>query len=151
MNQAAEVSKARGDDAFDREFAGKLRQSKIELVSRDGNQATVRMSAPDEEPEELQLTRVEGRWVPSEMAVDWDVKVAAAKEKLATITDEELAQGSAQAMVVIGMADAMLTQLATVESAAELDQALQGLLGPLLGGLMQPGAAEMVVADPADR
>ena len=150
MNQAAEVSKARGDDAFDREFAGKLRQTKIELVSRDGNQATVRMSAPDEEPEELQLTRVEGRWVPSEMAVDWDVKVAAAKEKLATITDEELAQGSAQAMVVIGMADAMLTQLATVESAAELDQALQGLLGPLLGGLMQPGAAEMVVADPAD-
>ncbi len=150
MNQAAEVSKARGDDAFDREFAGKLRQTKIELVSRDGNQATVRMTAPDEEPEELQLTRVEGRWVPSEMAVDWDVKVAAAKEKLATITDEELAQGSAQAMVVIGMADAMLTQLATVESAAELDQALQGLLGPLLGGLMQPGAAEMVVADPAD-
>lgn len=150
MSQAAEVSKARGDNAYEREFASKLQQTKVELVARDGNQATVRMSAPDEEPEELQLTRVEGRWVPSEMAADWNVKVAAAKEKLATITDEELAQGSAQAMVVIGMADAMLTQLATVESAAELDQALQGLLGPLLGGLMQPGAAEMVVADPAD-
>ena len=150
MNQAAEVSKARGDDAFDREFAGKLRQSKIELVSRDGNQATVRMTAPDEEPEELQLTRVEGRWVPSEMAADWDVKVAAAKEKLTTITDEELAQGSAQAMMLIGMADAMLNDLAAVQSSAELDQKLQSLLGPLLGGLMQPGAAEMVVTDPID-
>jgi hypothetical protein len=150
MNQAAEVSKARGDDAYDREFAGKLRRTKVEVVSRDGDQATLRLTAPDEEPEDLQLTRVEGRWVPSEMAVDWDVKIAAANQKLATITDEELAQGSAQAMVLIGMADAMLTQLATVESAQELDQALQGLLGPLLGGLMQPGAAEMVVTDPVD-
>jgi len=150
MNQAAEVSKARGDDAFDREFAGKLRQTKVEILSRDGDQATLRMTAPDEEPEVVLLTRVEGRWVPSEMAADWDVKVAAAKEKLATITDEELAQGKVQVMVLIGMADAMLNELAAVESAEELDQVLQGLLGPLLGGLMQPGAAEMVVADPAD-
>jgi hypothetical protein len=155
MNQAAEVSKARGDDAFDREFAGKLRQTKVEIVSRDGDQATLRMTAPDEEPEDVQLTRVEGRWVPSEMAVDWDVKITAAKQKLATITDEELAQGSAQAMVLIGMADAMLTELAAVESAAELDQKLQGLLGPLLGGLLGPaGDAEMSwdseAADPVD-
>lgn len=140
MNQAAEVSKARGDDAFDREFAGKLRQTKVEIVSRDGDEATLRMTAPDEEPEVVLLTRVEGRWVPSEMAADWDVKVAAAKKKLATITDEELAQGKVQAMMLIGMADAMLTQLAAVESAEELDQVLQGLLGPLLGGLLGPGA-----------
>jgi hypothetical protein len=52
--------------------------------------------------------------------------------------------------MLIGMADAMLTEIAAVESAEELDQVLQGLLGPLLGGLMQPGAAEVVVADPAD-
>jgi hypothetical protein len=140
MSQAAEVSKVRGDNAYEREFAGKLRQTKVELVSRDGNQATVRMTAPDEEPEDLQLTRVEGRWVPSEMAADWDVKVAAAKEKLATITDEEMAQGSAQAMAVIGMVDAMLTELEAVESAEELDQKLQGMFGPLLGGLLGPGA-----------
>ena len=150
MSQAAEVSKARGDNAYEREFASKLQRTKVELVSRDGNQATVRLTAPDEEPEDLLLTRVEGRWVPSEMAADWGVKVAAAKEKLTTITDEELAQGSAQAMMLIGMADAMLNDLAAVQSSAELDQKLQGLLGPLLGGLMQPGAAEMVVADPAD-
>ena len=140
MNQAADVSKANGDDAFNREFAGKLQQTKIEVVSRDGDHATLRMTAPNEEPEDLPLTRVEGRWVPTEMAADWDVKVAAAKQKLATITDEELAQGSAQAMALIGMADAMLTELETVETAEQLDQKLQGLFGPLLGGLLGPGA-----------
>ncbi len=142
MSEAAEVSKARGDNAYEREFAGKLRQTKVELVARDGDQATVRMTAPGEEPEELALTRVEGRWVPTEMAADWDVKVAAAREKLASITDEEVAQGSAQAMAVIGMADAMLTELEGVESAEQLDEKLQGLFGPLLGGFMQPGAGE---------
>jgi len=140
MSQAAEVSKARGDNAYEREFAGKLQQTKVELVSRDGDQAVVRMTAPGEEPEELPLTRVEGRWVPTEMATDWDVKVAAAREKLASITDEEVAQGSAQAMAVIGMVDAMLTQLEAVETAEQLNEKLQGMFGPLLGGLLGPGA-----------
>ncbi len=139
MSEAAEVSKARGDNAYEREFASKLQQTKVELVSRDGDQATVRMTSPGEEPEELALTRVEGRWVPAEMAADWDVKVAAAREKLASITDEEVAQGSAQAMAVVGMADAMLTELAAVETAEQLDEKLQGMFGPLLGGLLGPG------------
>jgi hypothetical protein len=97
------------------------------------------MTAPGEEPEELPLTRVEGRWVPTEMAADWDVKVAAAREKLASITDEEIAQGSAQAMAVIGMVNAMLTELEAVETPEQLDAKLQGMFGPLLGGLLGPG------------
>jgi len=156
MNLAAEASKARGDDAFEREFAAKLRQTKVELVSRDGDQATLRMTAPDEEPEDVPLTRVEGRWVPTEMAADWDVKVAAAREKLASITDEEVAQGSLQTMAVIGAVDGMLTQLESVETAEQLEQAIQGMLGPLLGGLLGPGGGEAEVgsdsegADPID-
>jgi hypothetical protein len=43
-------------------------------------------------------------------------------------------------MALIGMADAMLTDLESVESAEQLDQKLQGLFGPLLGGLLGPGA-----------
>ena len=149
MNLAAETSKARGDDAFEREFAARLRQTTVEVVSRDGDQATLRMTAPGEEPEELPLTRVEGRWVPSEMAADWNEKVAAAKQKLASLTDEEVAQGSAQAMAVIGMVDGLLTQLESVETSEQLEQAIQGMLGPLLGGFMQPGEGEAAIEEPA--
>lgn len=136
MNRAAEASKASDDDAYDREFKQKLRQTKVEVVSVEGDQATLRLSAPDEDPEEMQLIRVEGRWVPSEMVADWEADVAEAKQKLATITDEEIQQGSMQAMMVIGMVDGVLTQLESVESTEELEQAIQGLLGPLLGGAM---------------
>jgi hypothetical protein len=135
MNLAAERSKASGDDAFDREFSSKLRQAEVELVSLDDDQATVRMTAPGEEPEEMQLVRVEGRWVPSDMARDWDQNVADAKQKLASITDEEIQQSSIQAMALIGMADGVLGQIEMVETTEQFDQAIQGLLGPFLGGI----------------
>ena len=145
MNLAAEKSKANGDDTFDREFAQTLKQTEVEVVSRDGDTATLRMTAPGEDPEEVQLTRVEGRWVPSEMATDWDQNIADARQKIAAVTDEEIQQGSMQAMMMIGMVDGALTQLETIETAEEFDQALQGILGPFLGGMM--GAGDEAIED----
>ena len=148
MNRAAEVSKASGDDSFDRDFTQKLKETKIEVVSLEGDQATVRVSAPEKEPEDVQLTRVEGRWVPSDMADEWDQNIADAKQKLATISDEEIQQSSMQAMMMIGMIDGMLTELESVETAEQLEQALQGFLGPFLGGNM--GGGFMPEAPPSD-
>ena len=152
MNLAAERSKASGDDAFEREFTQALRKTKVEVVSRDGDRATLRMTAPDEEPQEEQFTLVEGRWVPSEMADGWEQNVAEAKQKLASMTDEEIQEGSMQAMMVIGMVDGILTELESVETAEQMEQALQGLLGPFLGGLQgMMGPEEPPVWDePAD-
>lgn len=150
MNLAAERSKADGDDTFDREFTQKLRQTKVEVISSEGDSATLRMIAPDEEPEEMQLTRVEGRWVPNDMAEDWDQNVAEARQKLSEVTDEELQQGSMQAMMMIGMVDGVLAELETVETAEEFEQAIQGLLGPFLGGMMGPGEEEPVEPEPMD-
>lgn len=147
LDLAAEKSKADGDDTFDREFTQKLRQTKVEVISSEGDSATLRMTAPDEEPEEMQLTRVEGRWVPSDMAKDWDQNVAEAKQKLAALTAEEIQQGSMQAMMMIGMVDGVLAELETVETAEEFEQAIQGLLAPFLGGMMGPDEGEPVETD----
>jgi len=150
MNLAAERSKADGDDAFEKEFAQKLRETKVEVISNDGDRATLRMTAPDEDPEEEQFTRVEGRWVPSEMADDWDKEVAEARQKLAAITDEEIQQGSMQAMMMIGMVDGVLTQLGSVTTAEEFDEAIGAILGPFLGGMMGADEEEIVVETDMD-
>jgi hypothetical protein len=135
MNSAAERSKANGKDTFDQEITKKLEQATIELVSRDGDSATVKVSAPDEDPEDIELTRVEGRWVPSDMADDWDSNVAEAKQKLAALSDEEIEQSSMQTMMFIGMLDGVLAELETVETTEEFEQAIQGILGPFLEGM----------------
>ena len=150
MNRAAEASKATDEDAFDRDFSQKLRKTTIEVVSQEGDQATLLASAPDEQPEELKLTRVEGRWVPSDLAADWDREIADARQRLATLSDEEIQQKSMQAMMAIGMVDGMLTELESVETSEQLEQAIQGFLGPFLGGNMGEGfMSEPSTSDPA--
>jgi hypothetical protein len=53
-------------------------------------------------------------------------------------------------MAVIGAFDGMLTQLESVETAEQLEQAIQGMLGPLLGGLLGPGAGEAGVGSDSE-
>lgn len=110
-----------------------LRKTSVETVSTEGDKATVRISAPDEDPEEILLTCVEGRWIPSEMANDWETNMAEAKKNLASIDEEQMAEAKMQAMMVFGTVEAALDQLAAAGSQEEFDTAIQGLLGPFLG------------------
>ncbi len=136
MKMAAERSKASGDDTFDEEFTKKLQNTEVEVISRDGDRATVKVTAPDDDPEEMELVRVESRWVPAEMADGWDDKVAEARSKLNVLTDDEIEQGSMQAMMFIGMMQGVVMQLEAVETSEEFEQSIQGLLGPFLEGMM---------------
>jgi hypothetical protein len=125
MNRAAESSAERGKG--DEDFIAELQQTKVELIDRDGDSATVRLSAPDEEPEEVALLLVEGRWVPADMAKDWDTDVAEAKRDIEAVSEEELANSKMQVMMFIGMADAVLDQLAAVNSTEEFEQAMESI------------------------
>lgn len=132
MDRIAELDAQKGEEDVE-EMIAKLRATTVETVSQEGDKATVRISAPDEDPEEVPLTRVEGRWVPSDMADDWDSNMAEAKENIANLTEEQMAQAKMQAMMVMGMADAAIDQIAATTTQDEFDQALQGLFGPFLG------------------
>jgi hypothetical protein len=132
MDRVSEISSDQGSDqAVD--FVTTLRKTTVETVSRDGEEAVVRISAPGEDPEEIPLTRVEGRWVPTDMAEEWSDKVAEARERIAAISEEEMAEGTMQAMMMFGMVEGVLDQLAAVNSQEEFEQAIQGMLAPFLG------------------
>ncbi len=70
-----------------------LKKTKVTAKSQDGDEAVVEITRPGEDPEETHLTRVEGKWVPSRMAAEWDAHVATAKEQmvkqLATLDNTE--------------------------------------------------------------
>jgi hypothetical protein len=133
MDRVVEIQAEKGAEEDFEDIAAKLRNTTVETVSRDGDVATVRVSTPGEDPEEVSVTRVEGRWVPTDMAEDWDTNMAEAKENIANVTEEQMAQAKMQAMMVFGMVQAGLDQLAATNSQEEFDQAIQGLLGPFMG------------------
>jgi len=133
MNRAHDVSAAAGHEETDEDILAKLEQTTVDLVSRDGDHATVRVSAPGEEPEDILLTLVEGRWVPTDMAEDWDTNVAEAKQDIAELSKEEMAENKMQVMAFFGMADAVLDQLAAVNSTEEFEQAMRNISGSVTG------------------
>jgi hypothetical protein len=133
MNRAADISAATKGEEADEDVIAKLRQTTVELVSRDGDRATVRVSVPDEDPEDLALTLVEGRWVPTDMAKDWDRNIADAKQDIAGLSEEEMAENKTQVMMFFGMADAVLDQLAAVNSTEEFEQAMRDISATIPG------------------
>lgn len=143
MQVAKEASASTEENAFENDFLAKVKGMNIEVLENANGTAKLRITAPDEEPEEVQLTQVEGRWVPSDMAEDWDKKVAETRTKLEEITPETIAQQKTQIMMMVGMADAFVDQVAQAKTSEELDQILQGLLGGLMGGPMGGEPAQM--------
>jgi hypothetical protein len=139
MNSAADISAAANGEEADEDVIAMLRQTTVELVSRDGDRAMVRISVPDEDPEDLALTLVEGRWVPTDMAKDWDTTIADAKQNIAGLSEEEMAENKMQVIMFFGMADAVLDQLAAVNSTEEFEQAIRDISAsvPGMGGGMQ--------------
>ncbi|MCD4747790.1 MAG: hypothetical protein K8R59_00320 [Thermoanaerobaculales bacterium] len=136
MKIAEAASADTEEDAYQNEFLAKAKGLKVEVIEKDATTATLRITAPDEDPEDLEMTQVEGRWVPTDMAKDWDKNVAEAHTKLAEMTPEKMAQAKMQIMMFVGMAEAFVDQIAQAQTSEELDQMLQGLFGGLMGGGM---------------
>ena len=147
MVRGADISTAKSAEEDYEDLVATLRKTTVETVSRDGDAATVKVSAPGEDPEEISLTLVEGRWVPSDMAEEWDERVAEAMREIDEISEEEVAEGKMQAMAIFGMADAMLDQLVAVNSTEEFEEAMQGIMAPLMGMGEEMAEAEV---DPED-
>jgi hypothetical protein len=106
---------------------------KVEVLEQTGDTARLRVTATGEDPEEVTLTRVENRWVPSEMAEQWQAKVAEAHARLDELTPEKVQELKGQAMFGLAMAEGFVTQLSTIETSEEFD----ATVGPMLQGLMR--------------
>lgn len=128
------------DNAYENEFLARVENMKVEVVDNTGDTATLKISTPEEEPEDVQLTRVEGRWVPTDLAEDWDENIEKARTNLAEMTPETMAQQKMQIMMGVGMAEAFVDQIAQAQTSEQLDQMLQGLIGGMMGGMMGGGA-----------
>jgi len=140
MEIAKKASADTEENAYENEFVAKVKGMKTEVVESSGDTAKLKITAPEEEAEEVELTRVEGRWVPSELAEDWDENMKEARESLAEMTPEQMAQQKMQIMMGVGMAEAFVDQIAQAQTSEQLDQMLQGLMGNLMGGMMGGGA-----------
>lgn len=149
MEVARKASAATKDDSYKNEFIAKLKGVNVKVVSNEGGHATLQVSSPGEEPKDVEFVQVENRWVPADMAAEWDKDMAEAKTNLEQLTPEAMAQQKMQIMMMVGMAEAFVDQIAQAETSEQLDQMLQGMLGGLMGG-MTGGSDDSAGGTPAE-
>ena len=129
IKQAAAIEVEEGENPFD-----DLASLKVETVDLADDRATLRISSDNQEPEDVEMAKVEGRWIPADIADDWAESVEEARQSLAEITPETMAAQKTQIMMFFGMADGLIEQIATLQTPEEFDAAVGPLLAGFLGG-----------------
>jgi hypothetical protein len=128
MAQADAIEAEEGKDPF-----LMFESLQVEVLEQTDASARLRITVPDEEPEEVALVLIEERWVPVEMAEQWDAKVMEARTGLEEITPEKMQELKGQAMFGFAMAEGLVQQLSTIETSEEFD----ATMGPMIDGFMQ--------------
>ena len=128
LEHAASIETGDGDKPLD-----DLDTLEVETLNLSGDRATLRISSKDHDPEEVEMARVEGRWIPAEMADEWSQKVEEASQRLAELTPENMAAQKTQIMMFFGMADALIEQIASLQTPEEFDAAIGPMLAPFMG------------------
>jgi hypothetical protein len=129
IKQAAAVESADGENPLN-----SLDSLKVETIDVSEDRAMLRISSDDHEPEDVEMAKVEGRWIPAELADDWDRSIEEARQNLAEITPETMAAQKTQIMMIFGMADGLIEQIASLQTPEEFDAAIGPILAPLMGG-----------------
>ena len=111
----------------------------VKLLESTAETASLEVTQPDGTVNTEAFSKVESRWVPSELASTWATNMADAKAQLEAISPEEIAQNKPQIMGAITMFEGILTQLEAAETQEQFDQALQGAMMPIMGIMMMQG------------
>ncbi|MDQ8209213.1 hypothetical protein QEH52_16930 [Coraliomargarita sp. SDUM461003] len=111
----------------------------VKLLESTGNTASLEMTLPDGTVNTEEFSKVESRWVPTELASTWATNIADTKAQLEGISPEEMAQNKPQIMGMITMFEGILTQIEAAETQEQFDQALQGAMMPIMGLMMMQG------------
>ena len=128
LEHAASIETEDGDKPLD-----DLETLEVETLDLSDDRATLRISSADHEPEEVEMARVEGRWIPAEMADSWPQEIAEVRQNLAEYTPEEMAAQKTQIMMFFGMADGLIEQIASLQTPEEFDAAIGPMLAPFMG------------------
>jgi hypothetical protein len=106
------------------------------LISSEGDHAVVRYQVSGQPATEEDFLRVEGKWIPAQMANEWESTIASAREQLAGFSGEEMQAKKQATLMQLAMIDGALDQLLATETPEQFNAAVGGLMGMAMGAVM---------------
>jgi hypothetical protein len=94
-----------------------LKESQIQFVKTTESQGYLKMTSPtNSEGKVVQLSQVEGRWVPADLAASWETRIAEAKERLSKLSGPEFAKYKPMVGMVLDAVETGVDSLLTAGS-----------------------------------
>jgi len=137
MEQLSAMSAATPEDAFNQDLS-RLANARVTVISREADQATVRFEVEGLPVQEDVVVLVEGKWILKRVADNWQESMARAREGLAQLSPEAMAQRKPMVVAVMAMGEQAVNLLAAAESAEDLDQTLVPMLKPVWENVIAP-------------
>jgi hypothetical protein len=106
------------------------------LVSSTDSSAKVELTKADGKTETVELVKVEGKWVPKDMADSWSKNMEQAMKGLEAM--QITAEQKQQVNMITGIASGVLDTFLNAKTQADFDAAVNGAMAMMGGGL--PGA-----------
>ena len=133
------IGKATGPQADD--ALRKAKEAKVTVVKREGDTATLKIEVEGDTPDLLDVTKVEGKWLPTVIVMDWDKKIASIRDDMAP-TLKLAPEVKTQALIMIQVVDGALDGLLAASDQKAFDSQLAVLqeMAGITGGGPPPGA-----------
>lgn len=113
-----------------------IRNLTASIVSQEGDAAVVRIEVPGQRAQNEDFRRVDGKWIPADIADDWNDEIARAFESLDNFNDDEFQKIKPQVMALMDSLDATIDQLHAAQTPEEFEQFLQMGMFQIFGGVM---------------
>ncbi len=126
--------------------------AKVKNVQQTENTATLQMSPENGDTATIEMVLVEGKWIPTDLANEWDAQMAAAKTALLAMKPQ-LEANKMMIMMPLQMVDGAANQILAAKSQEEFDQVIADLtknVGAVVGPLMGQGNGAPAFGSPAN-
>lgn len=119
-------------------MSDKMKQAKVTTVSTEGDTAKVKIEVPGEEPKEVEMVKVEDKWIPKNLADNWKSKMDELQKQIASLTPEKVTAQKEQTLAGLKKINEVLAQLEKAENSKEFNATLNPYVAPLamLGPMM---------------
>jgi len=107
----------------------KLASVDVEVKSTEGDKAVIEIKVEGEDPETMTMVKVEGKWIPEDMAKDWKENIEEMKANVAEMTAGLSADQKTNMLAQMAGVEQIVDQLAKAETQEEFTQIVMSLMG----------------------
>jgi len=138
MKKASELSKLEKEDKYNKEL-DKLTRIKTSIIKTENTETTIKIEAPDKEPEMVVFIKVDNKWIPKDLADQLKKKISEINKKLSEVSEKITVEEKQKFLGVIKSFDGILDQILAATTKEDLESIIGQGIGMLFGMFLGKG------------